>query len=99
MKAKREEYEKLYLSFNPIEYNPEEWVLLAKKAGMKYICFTAKHHDGFCLWDTKETDYNIANTPYKKDVLKMLQLACEKHGLSLCHLLFQSRLASQKCVQ
>ena len=56
------EYEQLYKSFNPTLYNPEDWVLLAKRAGMKYICFTAKHHDGFCMWDTKYTDYKITNT-------------------------------------
>ncbi len=77
------EYEKLAMTFNPIAYDPEEWVLLAKEVGMKYICFTAKHHDGFCMWDTKETDYNIMNTPYGKDVLKMLADACEKHGMLL----------------
>ena len=78
-----EEYEALAGQFNPTKYDPEEWVLLAKRAGMKYICFTAKHHDGFCMWDTKETDYNIMNTPYGKDVLKELSLACEKHGMLL----------------
>ncbi len=79
----REEYEKLYLEFNPVNYDPEEWVLLAKKAGMKYICFTTKHHDGFCMWDTKYTDYNIMHTPYGRDVLKELADACEKHGMLL----------------
>ena len=78
-----DEYEKRAMGFNPTEYNPEEWVLAAKRAGMKYICFTTKHHDGFCLWDTKYTDYNIMNTPYGKDVLKMLADACEKHGMLL----------------
>ncbi len=78
-----EEYEKYALQFNPTEYDPEDWVLLAKKAGMKYICFTTKHHDGFCMWDTKYTDYNIMNTPYGKDVLKMLADACHKHGMLL----------------
>ncbi|MBR6771807.1 MAG: alpha-L-fucosidase [Clostridia bacterium] len=78
-----EEYEALAKQFNPTEYDPEEWVLLAKNAGMKYICFTAKHHDGFCMWNTKYTDYNIMNTPYAKDVLKMLADACEKHGMLL----------------
>ena len=77
------EYENYMHKFNPVDYDPEEWVLLAKKAGMKYICFTTKHHDGFCMWDTKYTDYNIMNTPYKKDVLKMLADACEKHGMLL----------------
>ena len=79
----REEYEKLYKDFNPTEYDPESWVLMAKEVGMKYICFTTKHHDGFCMWDTKYTDYNIMNTPYGKDVLKELAAACEKHGMLL----------------
>ena len=79
----REEYERLKDSFNPIRFNPEEWVLLAKEAGMKYICFTAKHHDGFCMWDTRLTDYSIMNTPCGKDVLRMLASACKKHGLAL----------------
>ena len=79
----RNEYENLANQFNPVYYTPEEWVLLAKRAGMKYICFTTKHHDGFCMWDTKYTDYNIMNTPYGKDVLKMLADACKKHGMLL----------------
>ena len=80
---KNEEYEKLQQTFNPSLYDPEKWVLLAKKAGMKYICFTTKHHDGFCMWDTKYTEYNIMNTPYGKDVLKMLADACAQHGMLL----------------
>ncbi len=79
----REKYEKSAQSFNPVNYDPEEIVLLAKNAGMKYICITTKHHDGFCMWDTKYTDYNIMNTPYGKDVLRMLAEACEKHGMLL----------------
>ncbi len=79
----RTEYEKLQHTFDPVEYDPEKWVLLAKEAGMEYICFTAKHHDGFCMWDTKYTDYNIMNTPYGRDVLKMLADACAKHGMKL----------------
>ncbi len=78
-----EEYDKLVEVFNPVKFNPKEWVSLAKKAGMKYICFTTKHHDGFCMWDTKYTDYNIMNTPYGKDVLKMLVEECEKQGMLL----------------
>lgn len=78
-----EEYDALAKSFNPTEYNPEEWVLLAKNAGMKYICFTAKHHDGFCMWDTKYTDYNVMNTPYGKDVLKELSDVCQRYGMLL----------------
>ena len=79
----RAEYEALRHKFNPVKYDPEKWVLLAKEAGMKYICFTTKHHDGFCMWDTKYTDYSIMNTPYGKDVLKMLADACHKHGMLL----------------
>ena len=78
-----EEYERRALEFNPVDYDPEEWVLLAKRAGMKYICFTSKHHDGFCMWDTKYTDYNIMNAKYGKDVLKMLSDACHSHGMLL----------------
>lgn len=77
------EYESLAERFNPIEYDPREWVRLAKSAGMEYICFTTKHHDGFCLWDTRATDYNIMNTPYGKDVLKMLADACREEGMRL----------------
>ncbi len=82
-KMPRDEYEALAKEFNPVDYDPEKWVLEAKNAGMEYICFTTKHHDGFCMWDTKYTDYNIMNTPYGKDVLKMLSDACAKHGLKL----------------
>lgn len=78
-----EEYEALMHRFHPVHYDPEKWVLLAKAAGMKYVCFTAKHHDGFCMWNTKETDYNVMNTPYGRDVLKMLAEACQKHGVLL----------------
>ena len=79
----KSEYEALANKFNPVKYDPEEWVKLAKSAGMKYICFTTKHHDGFCMWDTKYTDYNIMNTPYSKDVLKQLSDACKKHNMLL----------------
>ncbi len=57
-----EEYDQLYKSFNPINFSAKEWVQVAKDADMKYIVLTSKHHDGFCLWDTKTTDYNIMNT-------------------------------------
>ena len=77
------QYENNAKNFNPVAYDPEKWVLAAKNAGMKYICFTTKHHDGFCMWDTKYTDYNIMNTRYGKDVLKMLADACQKHGMLL----------------
>jgi len=79
----RAAYEALQHSFDPVDYDPEEWVLLAKEVGMEYICFTAKHHDGFCMWDTRYTDYNVMNTPYGRDVLRMLADACQKHGMKL----------------
>ena len=80
---KREDYEALQHKFNPVKYDPDKWVLLAKQAGCKYICITTKHHDGFCMWDTKYSDYKVTNTPYGKDVLKMLADACERHGMLL----------------
>jgi len=79
----RTEYENLQKQFDPKKFDPEQWVLLAKECGMQYICFTTKHHDGFCMWDTKYSDYNIMNTPYGKDVLKMLADACKKHNMLL----------------
>ena len=82
-KLDRDYYESHKELFNPTEYDPEKWVKLAKEAGMKYICFTAKHHDGFCMWDTKYTDYKITNTPYGKDTLRMLANACKKEGMLL----------------
>src|ERR1700733_3033144 len=78
------EYEKLPPRFNPTEFDPAEWVALAKAAGMKYITITSKHHDGFQMFDSKVSDYNVADrTPYKKDVLKMLADECHKQGIKL----------------
>ena len=79
-----DEYEKLSSFFNPIEYNAEEWVQMAKAAGMKYITITSRHHDGFSMFDSNATDYTIVKkTPYKKDILKPLAEACKKEGLKL----------------
>lgn len=79
-----DEYEKLPAFFNPIGYNAEEWVKMAKHAGMKYICITSRHHDGFSMFDTKMTDYNIVkSSPYQRDVLKDLAEACKKEGIKL----------------
>lgn len=76
-----EEYDNLYKQFNPTKFNADEWVAIAKAAGMKYMVLTTKHHDGFCLWDTKQTDYNIMNTPFKRDVVRELADACKKGGI------------------
>jgi len=77
-------YEKLPAFFNPTEYDPAEWVALAKAAGMKYITITSKHHDGFAMFATKQSDWNIVDrTPYRKDVLKMLADECHRQGIKL----------------
>ncbi|GGI25302.1 alpha-L-fucosidase [Pedobacter mendelii] len=70
-------------TFNPSSFNPKEIAELAKLAGMKYIVFTTKHHAGFCFWDTKTTDFNITNTPYKKDLLKEFVNATREAGLDV----------------
>ena len=77
-----EEYDSLYKRFNPVKFNADEWVSVAKAAGMKYVVLTTKHHDGFCLFDTKQTDHNIMNSPFKRDVTKELAEACKKQGLA-----------------
>ncbi len=69
--------------FNPAGYSPDQWFSLAKEAGMQYVVFTAKHHDGFCMWDTKFSEYNVMHTPYGKDVLAEVAESCKKYGLRL----------------
>ncbi len=77
-----EEYDNLYKRFNPTKFNADEWVAIAKAAGMKYIVLTTKHHDGFCLWDTQFTDYNIMHSPFKRDVVRELSDACKREGIA-----------------
>jgi alpha-L-fucosidase len=78
------EYEKLPPAFNPTEFNPAEWVAMVKDAGMKYITITSKHHDGFAMWGTKQSDWDIVDrTPYRKDPLKMLADECHRQGIRL----------------
>jgi alpha-L-fucosidase len=76
-----EEYDQLYKRFNPTAFDADQWTRIAKDAGMKYLVITSKHHDGFCLWPSKYTDYHIGNTPFKRDVLKELRAACNKNGV------------------
>jgi alpha-L-fucosidase len=64
--------------------NTDQWCQVAKMAGMGYIIFVAKHHDGFCLWDTKTTSFKVTNSPLKKDVLAALRKSCDKYGIKLC---------------
>lgn len=77
------EYQALMKQFNPVDYDPTVWAQLAKDAGMKYVVFTTKHHDGFCMFDSRYTDYKITNTPYGKDVTKMLADAFRQAGLKV----------------
>jgi alpha-L-fucosidase len=78
-----EEYDNLYKRFDPVEFNADQWVQIAKDAGMKYLVFTSKHHDGFSMFDSKLTDYKITNSPFKRDVVKELADACHREGLKL----------------
>lgn len=80
----RATYEKLAAFFNPTAFDAEEWVLMAKDAGMKYITITSKHHDGFAMYDSAVSGWDIVDrTPYGKDVLAQLAQACREHGLKL----------------
>ncbi|NQU52507.1 MAG: alpha-L-fucosidase [Bacteroidetes bacterium] len=83
-RIEKEEYVTLLDRFDWDDINPEEWVLLAKNSGMKYVTLTAKHHDGFALWDSKVSDYDLGNyTNPKRDIVKELANACKKHGIKL----------------
>lgn len=82
-KILKKDYQRYLKVFNPQDYNPEEWVLAAKNAGMKYVVFITRHHDSFANWDTQYSDWKITNTPYGKDALKMLSEACKKHDMKL----------------
>lgn len=77
------EYSKFAAKFDPVKFNPYKWVKTAKDAGMKYIIITAKHHDGFCMFDSKYTNFDIMSTPYKRDVLKELADAAHKAGIRI----------------
>lgn len=78
-----EVYDNLYRKFNPVKFNPDAWVRLAKEAGMKYMVFTSKHHDGFCNFDSQLTNYKITSPecPYGKDIVKQLSAACHHGGI------------------
>jgi alpha-L-fucosidase len=79
------EYEQLASQFNPVQFDAAEWVSIAKRAGQKYIVITSKHHDGFCLFKSEFTDYNMVDaTPFGRDPLKELAEECQKQGIRLC---------------
>lgn len=75
------EYDSLYMRFNPLKFDADAWVKIAQAAGMKYIVFTTKHHDGFCMFNTQQTDYNIMNSPFSRDVVKDLAAACRRQHM------------------
>ena len=78
-----EEYRKYFEQFDPVDYDPKTWVRLAKEAGMKYVVLTAKHHDGFCLFDSKLTDYKATNTKAGLDLVREFVDACREEGLKV----------------
>ncbi|MGY3724521.1 alpha-L-fucosidase [Granulicatella balaenopterae] len=82
-KVSIEDYQPYFDAFNPTQYNPKEWAKLAKAAGMKYMVLTAKHHDGFCLFDSKYTDYKVTNTPIGRDLVAEYVDAVRSEGLKV----------------
>ena len=82
-KLTNEQYQKYFDMFNPDLYDPKEWAKMAREAGMKYVVLTAKHHEGFCLFDSKFTDYKSTNTPVKKDLIKEYVEAFRAEGLKV----------------
>ena len=79
-----EEYDALYRRFDPLAFDARAWARLARDAGMRYLVLTTKHHDGFCLWPSRLTDYHIGNTPFRRDVVRELADACRAEGLVFC---------------
>jgi alpha-L-fucosidase len=77
------DYQKYFDHFDPDMYNPKEWAAKCKAAGMKYVVLTTKHHDGFCLWDTRHTDFKVTKTPYRKDLLKPFVDAFRAEGIRI----------------
>jgi alpha-L-fucosidase len=77
----KDKYDALHKEFNPVKFDAAAWVATAKNAGMRYVVLTAKHHDGFMLWDTKTDPYNIMNTPFGRDIVAELAAACREAGL------------------
>lgn len=80
----RGKYERLLSGFNPVKFDAGAIAKAARQAGMSYICITTKHHDGFCLFDSQWTEWDVMSTPYGKDLLKQLAQACREEGIKLC---------------
>lgn len=79
-----DEYDALSKRFNPTEFDADEWMSIAKQAGLRYIVPTAKHHDGFCLWPSSQTDYDIRATPFGRDIMGEISAAAKRKGLTMC---------------
>jgi alpha-L-fucosidase len=84
VKIHPDDYMPLQQQFDPVDFDPMQWVMMAKNAGMKYIVITSKHHDGFCLWPSELTDFDVAGTPFGRDILGELATACRNEGIVLC---------------
>ena len=78
-----DEYDQLYRRFDPVEFDAREWIDLFQRAGARYFYFTAKHHDGFCMWDSQTTDYDIMSTPFARDVVAELAAAARERDLKI----------------
>jgi alpha-L-fucosidase len=92
-----EQYRSLPRQFNPTKFDPHAWIALAKSAHQRYMVFTTKHHDGFCMFDSAYTDYKITNTPYKKDIVAQLAEACGHEKMPVGFLLLTAGYESS-CV-
>lgn len=76
-------YDNLYKEFDPVDFDASKWAKQAKEMGVKYLIFTTKHHDGFAMWPTKYSDYNITNTPFKRDIVKEVVDAYHAVGIDV----------------
>ncbi len=79
-----EKYEEFKKQWNPVKFDANAWASLAKEAGVRYVVITSKHHDGFCLFDSKQTDWDVMDTPFHRDILKELSTAVRSQGLTMC---------------
>ena len=79
-----DDYMPLQQEFDPVEFDATQWAMIARNAGMKYLVITSKHHDGFCLWPSEHTDFDVEGTPFRRDILGELADACRREGIVLC---------------
>ncbi len=79
-----DEYEKFQVQFDPVRFDADQWVALAREAGMRYLVITSKHHDGFALFDSAETEWDVLGTPFRRDILAELSAACVRGGVRFC---------------